>query len=147
MFANSWGVASVDRNVLKVVLGLGLAIGLPVGSALGYGLWLEARNKALQDRYDATHALNYTIPAGASKNITPIIDEALDFPDVITLTIGLSDTLRITNADRVPARAGPYKIDSGVTYRQRYKEPGRFEIECTEDAADSLTVVVLPPNP
>lgn len=137
----------MNRTVLKVVLGFGLAFGLPVGGALGYGIWLEARNKALQDRYDATHALKYIVPVGANKNITPIIDEALEFPDVITLTIGLSDTLRITNADREPSRVGPYKIDPGVTYRQRFKEPGRFEIECTEDAADSLTVVVLPSTP
>lgn len=134
----------MQRTGLKAAIGFIAAIGLPLATALGYMTWRTESMQATVERYDREHALIYTIPAGASKQFKPIVDEALDFPDVITLTVGLSDTLRIKNADREPARAGPFKIDPGVTYRQRFQEPGTFPYFCDEDAADSLTVVVLP---
>src|SRR5437660_866696 len=99
------------RNaILKVCLGLLVAIGLPIGGAIGYSSWLTQHNQAIKDRRDALHALAYTIPPGSSKRFRPIEDQVIALPPVITLTIGLSDTLRIHNADDAPGRVGPFKI-------------------------------------
>lgn len=134
-------------SLLKVLIGLTLAIGLPLGSALAYMTWSDAKRQAVKDRYDAAHAIIYTIPAGASTQFKPIEEQALDLPEVITMTVGLSDTLRIENADGEIGRAGPFRIAGGSTYRQQFQAPGRFEFECDIDEKDSLTVVVLPAQP
>ncbi len=135
----------MERNaVLKVCLGLLLAVGLPIGGALAYGSWLTQHNQALKDQRDAAHALAYTIPLGSSKRFRPIQDQVIALSPVITLTIGLSDTLRIHNADTAPGRVGPFKIDGGMTYRQQFQLPGRFPFVCTINPANSVTVVVLP---
>lgn len=130
------------QQIIKIILGLALAMGLPIGSALVYAEWQYNRGVAVVDRRDAVHALQFVIPVGASKTVPNTDIQALDLPDVVTLTIGVSDTLRIFNADDQPNRAGPFRIAGGSTYRQQFSEPGEFEFVCDVNDAESLTVVV-----
>ncbi len=132
------------RWLSKTTVVAALAVVLPLGGAIGYMQWTSDRKQAAKDAYDAAHALTFTIPAGTSRTVASIQEQAVDLPDVITMTLGLSDTLRIHNADSAPGRVGPFKVDPGLTYRQQFQTPGRFPFVCDIDKDDSLTVVVLP---
>ena len=54
------------------------------------------------------------------------------------------DTAAITivNNDTVDHRAGPFLVGAGQTYTQRFPEPGQYAINCSVNAAESITVTV-----
>ena len=85
----------------------------------------------------------FTIPAGAYKNITtPGIDSAIVLPTVFVLKKDDTAAITIVNNDTVDHRARPFLVGAGQTYTQRFPEPGQYAINCSVNAAESITVTV-----
>jgi hypothetical protein len=110
--------AHVPRFAALVALAMLAALGLA-----GLAIW----------RYEATHVSEhevlFIIPKGtailqASGKDGPML------PKTMILTLGALDTLVIRNEDDFPARIGPFKLDSGQRYRQRFRMPGETQLIC-----------------
>lgn len=132
------------RPLVKLAVITAVVINLLVVGGLGLSWWLDARAQAALDRRDATHAVIYTIPKDAHQQFRSIREQVIDPPNVIHLTVGLTDTLRIDNRDTQPGRVGPFELQPGKTFRVQFQKPGTFPFACVVDEADSLTVQVAP---
>lgn len=87
--------------------------------------------------------LFFVIPkgAGATVNNSTMVS-ALKLPTEITFGPGEEAAISVKNEDSVPLRAGPFVVLPGQTYVQRFPNPGEFNIACTVDPAESITVTV-----
>lgn len=88
----------------------------------------------------------YVIPPGtlaANKTGKPL--ELL--PAEIHLTLGVRDTLVLTNDDTAVHYVGPIVLASRQTYRIPFRRPGRFQYACSLHVAGRLTIVVTPEPP
>jgi hypothetical protein len=52
-------------------------------------------------------------------------------PKQIWLVAGEHDTLIIRNLDDFPVRVGPFKLEAGQQYRQRFRNVGEVQLVCT----------------
>lgn len=85
----------------------------------------------------------FTIQEGTYKSITtPGIDTAITLPTVFLFKKGDDASITIVNNDIVDHRAGPFLVGAGQTYTQRFPEPGQYAINCSVNAAESITVTV-----
>jgi plastocyanin len=93
---------------------------------------------------DAPGGLSFVIPKGAGAAVNyDTMKSAITLPTEITFQPGEKAEISVTNEDSVPLRAGPFVVLPGQTYTQRFPNPGRFDIACTVDPAESITVWVL----
>lgn len=87
--------------------------------------------------------LVFTIPEGTYKTIsTPGIDTAVTIPTKIEFEQGDGAKITIINNDIVDHRAGPFLVGAGQTYTQPFPKPGEYQINCSVDPAESVTVTV-----
>jgi plastocyanin len=105
--------------------------------ALGLGLWGwdALRGEARQ--------LVFTIPEGAAARLAA--GEELEvLPETIVLALDTHDTLVIQNSDRAAVQIGPFKVEPGQRFVQRYYNPGTFDLVCTIHGSQRMRVVVVP---
>ena len=85
----------------------------------------------------------FVIPKGAGVAVdNSTLVSAITLPTEITFEPGEKAAISVTNEDSVPLRAGPFVVLPGQTYIQRFPNPGEFNIACTVDPAESITVTV-----
>ncbi len=93
---------------------------------------------------DEPSGLSFVIPKGAGAAVNnDTMKSAITLPTEITFQPGEDAAISVTNEDSVPLRAGPFVVLPGQTYTQRFPNPGEFNIACTVDPAESITVWVL----
>lgn len=87
--------------------------------------------------------LSFVIPKGAGASVSnSTMLSAITLPTEITFEPGEEAAISVKNEDSVPLRAGPFVVLPGQTYTQRFPNPGQFDIACTVDPAESITVTV-----
>lgn len=92
---------------------------------------------------DEMPGLAFVIPEGAGATIAnSTLVSAIKLPTEITFEPGEEAAISVRNDDSVPLRAGPFVVLPGQTYTQRFPNPGEFDIACTVDPAESISVTV-----
>ncbi len=76
------------------------------------------------------HEVLFIIPRGTASLQANGKDDLM-LPRQIMLYVGERDTLVIRNEDDFPVRIGPFKLEAGQHYRQRFRAPGKFSLVCT----------------
>lgn len=87
--------------------------------------------------------LTYIIPPGTAARVkagTPITV----LPSPVHLTLGIRDTLVLTNDDEVIHQLGPVILGPRQTYRIPFRKAGRFQYACSLHAAGTLTLFIEP---
>lgn len=119
------------NDSLRRMLITALALATAFGVAGWY--WSVQRN--------AERALVYTIPAGTLARMGA--GEHIDvLPDTITLDLDEHNTLVIANQDVAAVTVGPFKIEPGQRFIQRYSNPGTFDLLCTLHGDERVRIVV-----
>lgn len=91
----------------------------------------------------ADPGLLFVIPAGSAETLErPSIDSAIAIPTKIRFGPDEAAVITIRNEDTVAHRAGPFVIDAGQTFIQRFPDPGEYPIACAVDPAESVVVTV-----
>ncbi|MBC7917063.1 MAG: hypothetical protein H7Y28_04545 [Rhodoferax sp.] len=71
-------------------------------------------------------------------------DKVEILPDTIRLTLGLNDTLLLSNRDDVPQIFGPTLIMPGQKFRLPFELASTYSFACTAHASGEMNVVVEP---
>ncbi len=104
-------------------------------SGVGAGFWYENQQR------NASRVLVFTVPPGSVARLAA--GEQLEIlPQTIELSLRGKDTLVIRNEDVQPIQVGPFKIDPGQQFEQRYYNPGTYELVCTLHESQRLRIVV-----
>lgn len=75
-------------------------------------------------------------------------DKVEILPDTIRLTLGLNDTLLLSNRDEVPQIFGPTLIMPGQSFRLPFEVASTYSFACTAHASGEMSVIVEPrPEP
>ncbi len=75
-------------------------------------------------------------------------DKVEILPDTIRLTLGLNDTLLLSNRDDVPQVFGPTLIMPGQSFRLPFELASTYSFACTAHASGEMNVIVEPsPEP
>lgn len=120
-----WSVHRVALLILALVA---------VGGAVA-GIWYENQQRS------AERHLVFTVPPGSVARLAA--GEQLEIlPQTIELSLRGKDTLVIRNDDVQPIQVGPFKIDPGQQFEQRYYNPGTYELICTLHQSQRLRIVV-----
>jgi hypothetical protein len=106
----------------------------PVGLALG-GLILMSAARAASRTYVVR------VPPGTVARIAAGEEVAI-FPQRIELKLSEYDTLVVRNDDSETITIGPYRIEPGQRFVQRYEGPGTFELICSIHGDQGLSIVV-----
>ncbi len=134
--------APVEDENTKRLTRRRLLIDLAVGGG-GLALLLAA---FFSDRWNGSKepvGLSFVIPEGAGATVdNSTLVSAITLPTEITFEPGEEAAISVRNEDSVPLRAGPFVVLPGQTYIQRFPNPGEFDIACTVDPAESITVTV-----
>jgi hypothetical protein len=121
------------QMLINVALGGG-GIALLI-AALSSGFWQDD---------EAPEGLSFVIPKGAGAAVNnDTLKSAIKLPTEITFQPDEEAAISVKNEDSVPLRAGPFVVLPGQTYTQRFPNPGEFNIACTVDPEESITVWVL----
>lgn len=64
------------------------------------------------------------------------------FPATITLALDRYDTLVIRNDDTQAVTIGPFRVEPGQRFTQRYYNPGTFDLLCTIHQGQRLRIIV-----
>lgn len=113
---------------------LGVIVGL---IALGGGLlWL------IEARQTAQRTLVISVPPGTAARIAAGEPVEL-FPQTLTLRLSEHDTLVVRNDDSEPHTIGPYRVQPGQRFTQRYESPGTFDLICSIHGEAGLRIVVV----
>ena len=132
-------VARPDKTMSRRQLLVNLAIG---GGGLALLLAALFSNRWRGD--DEPAGLAFVIPKGAGAAVNnDTMKSAITLPTEIVFQPGEDAAISVTNEDSMPLRAGPFVVLPGQTYTQRFPNPGKFDIACTVDPAESITVWVL----
>ena len=92
-------------------------------------------------RADSSRELMFTIPAGTGAKLAA--GEKVDvLPQTIAIDLSEENTLVIHNADSEPVTIGPYKIEPGQRFSQRFYNPGTFDLLCSVHGGEPLRIVV-----
>jgi hypothetical protein len=94
-----------------------------IAASIGAG-WLWKRERSSQ------HEVLFIVPRGTAVLQAQGKDDLM-LPESVRLVIGEYDTLVIRNQDDFPVRIGPFKLEAGQQYRQRFRNPGRVNLVCT----------------
>ena len=122
--------------MIRRVVSLGAAA--LVVLALAAGAWA-----AFAPLSTSSREVTYVIPPGTAARVktgTPITV----LPSPVHLTLGVRDTLVLTNDDEVIHQLGPVILGSRQTYRIPFRQPGRFQYACSLHAAGTLTLFIEP---
>ena len=93
---------------------------------------------------DEPAGVTFIIPKGAGAAVSnDTLKSAIVLPTEFTFGPDDEAAISVTNEDTVPLRAGPFVVLPGQTYTQRFPNPGEFNIACTVDPAESITVTVV----
>lgn len=105
--------------------------------ALGGGmLWL------IEARQTAQRTLVISVPPGTAARLAA--GETVDlFPQTLTLRLSEHDTLVVRNDDSEPHTIGPYRVQPGQRFTQRYESPGTFELICSIHGDAGLRIEVV----
>lgn len=118
--------------LINIALGGG-GIALLIAGLFG-GFWQD----------DEPEGLSFVIPKGAGAAVNnDTLKSAIKLPTEITFQPGEEAAISVKNEDSIPLRAGPFVVLPGQTYTQRFPNPGEFNIACTVDPTESITVWVL----
>jgi hypothetical protein len=117
----------MQRSTVLVAACVGLFIGLFIG-----GLWLWDRQ---------ARELVFAIPPGTAARQSAGEEVAI-FPPMIAIDLNRQDTLVIRNDDSVPVTVGPFRVEPGQRFVQRYRSPGTFELLCSAHGGETLRIVV-----
>lgn len=121
----------IGRHPVALALA-GLILLITVG--LG-GLWL------LQEARNAARTYVVSVPPGTAARLAA--GERIEvFPRQIELRLSEHDTLVVRNDDNVAMTVGPYRIEPGQRFVQRYAGPGTFDLICSIHGAEELRIVV-----
>ncbi len=124
---------STRRRLLTDLAVGGVGLGLLVAALFSYK-WNGSKEP---------EGLSFVIPKGAGVAVdNSTLLSAITLPTEITFEPGEQAAISVTNEDSVPLRAGPFVVLPGQTYIQRFPNPGEFNIACTVDPAESITVTV-----
>ncbi|NJO85084.1 MAG: hypothetical protein HC828_21630 [Blastochloris sp.] len=111
---------------------------LPVALALlllGGGVWWWNTGRT------ADREVVFTVPQGTADRLAA--GETVQvLPQTIELTRGWKDILVIRNEDNQQVTIGPYVLEPGQAFRQRYYSRGTFDLVCSIHPGDQLRVVV-----
>lgn len=123
------------RNVSprRAALVAGAALLIALAAGLGAWRWSEARQEARQ--------LVFSVPPGTAAQLAAG-EEVAVLPATIALDLDERDTLIIRNDDTAPVTIGPFKIEPGQRFVQRYVNPGTFDMLCTLHSDQRIRVVV-----
>ena len=91
----------------------------------------------------SSRELTYVIPPGTAARAKAGEPFAV-LPSPIHLTVGIRDTLVLTNDDEVTHQLGPVILGPRQSYRIPFKRPGRFQYACSLHAAGTLTLLIEP---
>jgi hypothetical protein len=91
----------------------------------------------------SSRELAYVIPPGTAARVKAGAPLTV-LPSPIHLTVGIRDTLVLTNDDEVIHQLGPVILGPRQTYRIPFRRPGRFQYACSLHAAGTLTLVIEP---
>ncbi len=94
-------------------------------------------------QWEKTRTVTYVIPPGASQKLEAG-EEIVDFPNEITLTIGVRDTIVIENQDDAVHAFGPFTILPHTTLTKRFKTPRVYESACTFHKDQQMKLVINP---
>ena len=114
-----------------------VAAALVATIALGLGAWRWQEWRA------ETRQLVFVIPPGTAARLAAGEEQQV-LPQTIELELGGQDTLVIRNDDSAAAVIGPYKIDPGQRFVQRYYNAGTYDMICSLHAGARMRVVVKP---
>jgi hypothetical protein len=117
--------AKPARNV-RLVKRIAIALALVAGVlALAYGAaWRWETDHAKE------HEITFIVPSGTAVLQANGKDDLM-LPTQIWLVAGEHDTLIIRNLDDFPVRVGPFKLEAGQQYRQRFRSAGEVQLVCT----------------
>lgn len=119
-----------QRHIWRRLL-LAVAALLFVSAATsGWWFWREANRE-----------LVYRVPPGTIARLAAG-EQVEILPPTIELKRGVRDVLIIRNDDVQAITVGPYKIQPGQQFRQRFFNAGTFDMLCTLHESTSLKVVV-----
>lgn len=76
------------------------------------------------------HEITFIVPPGTAVLQANGKDDLM-LPKQIWLVAGEYDTLIIRNLDAFPVRIGPFKLEAGQQYRQRFRNTGEVQLICT----------------
>lgn len=76
------------------------------------------------------HEITFIVPPGTAVLQANGKDDLM-LPTQIWLVAGEHDTLIIRNLDAFPVRVGPFKLNAGQQYRQRFRNVGEVQLVCT----------------
>lgn len=125
----------LSRRKLLVDLGIGGAGAIAIFAAALFTYRWNNSNKPV--------GLTFVIPEGAGATVgNSTLISAIVLPTEVVFEPGEEAAISVTNEDTVPLRAGPFVVLPGQTYVQRFPNPGKFDIACTVDPAESITVTV-----
>ncbi len=115
-------LASNLRVIVRVAVVLAVATGV-------LALALVAAWKWETDRAEE-HEITFIVPPGTAVLQANGKDDMM-LPKQIWLVAGEHDTLIIRNLDDFPVRVGPFKLEAGQQYRQRFRNVGEVLLVCT----------------
>lgn len=87
--------------------------------------------------------MTFVIPPGTAARVkagSPITV----LPSPVHLTLGIRDTLVLTNDDEVIHQLGPVILGPRQTYRIPFRRPGRFQYACSLHAGGTLALLIEP---
>lgn len=114
-----------------------------LAALLGAGLLVIALALGVSMLNRDPEGLVFVIPAGAKARVArPTIDSAIAIPTDIRFAADEPAVITIRNLDDVAHRAGPFLVDAGQTYTQRFPGPGRYPIACSVNPLESIVVTV-----
>jgi len=108
----------LKRNAVALVIVAGVL-------ALLYGASWKWEND-----HSKEHEITFIVPPGTAVLQANGKDDLM-LPKQIGLVAGEYDTLIIRNLDSFPVRIGPFKLEAGQQYRQRFRNAGEVQLICT----------------
>ena len=94
-------------------------------------------------QFQTIRTVKYSIPQGTQQSLENG-RPGVQFPDTITLTVGLKDTIIIENQDDVIHVFGPFVVGPHSTLRKRFDTPVVYEGACTFHQDEHMRIVVNP---
>jgi hypothetical protein len=83
----------------------------------------------------------YTVPPGTAARLAAGENVEV-LPPTISLTLNQHDILIIRNDDTQPVQIGPFKIEPGQRFVQRYYNRGAYDLVCSIHASQRLRIIV-----
>ncbi|MCB0210038.1 MAG: hypothetical protein KDJ52_11945 [Anaerolineae bacterium] len=94
-------------------------------------------------QFETMRTITYVIPQGTKQSLETG-RPGTQFPDTITMTVGLKDTIVIENQDDVIHAFGPFVVAPHSKLRKRFDTPIVYEGACTFHQDAHMRVVVNP---